>query len=132
MWPRRIAAIDLPAIRKVAEDTRLRRHRYAISDRNMTGYPYLAAQRHTRADHGAPRNAYLRHDHRPVTYTDIVADMDHIIDLHIVADLCESDRTTIDRGIRSDLDIGAYAATPDLRDLAVRALHEDVPEPIYA
>src|SRR5690606_14732695 len=115
---------------EVAEYSGLSGQSRSISDLQVTGYPHLTTQRYTPSDRRTPGDPDLGNDDRPVTDPYIMANMHHIVDLDVFADLRETYRAAIDRGVRADLHIRADGAPTYLRHLPVHPIGIDVPESI--
>ena len=60
----------------------------------------------------------------------VVSDLNQIVDLRSGADDGVVDAAAIDRRVRADLDVVADDASPDVRNLRMRAIREHVPESI--
>jgi hypothetical protein len=67
--------------------------------------------------HYAARQARLSRNHDMVANLAIVGDVNHVVELYSVADLCEAQRCAVDAGVCTDLDIVADLDPAHLREL---------------
>src|ERR1700685_3838300 len=77
-------------------------------------------------------DADLRHHEAETAQPHVVRDVDQVVDLGPRSHDGVGDAAAIDRGVGADLDIISDQAPPDMRDLGVMALAEDVAESIVA
>src|SRR6476620_4701224 len=129
MWTRGVAGPAL-AFRHIAKHASLSRDLCTRSNSDVSANTRLSCENATVPDLSRSCNSNLRHDQAKSSYSNVVSYLDEIVDFRSSANRRIVDRSAIDRGIRSDLDIVFNDAAPDVRNARVLAAFENVSEPV--
>ena len=105
----------------VCNDPSLRRDLRCRADREMTGQSGLATDADEIAKLGRARNAHLGNDQTMPSNSDIMGDLDEVIDFRALANDRVARRATIDRRIGADLHVILDNDATDLRHFQMAA-----------
>jgi UDP-N-acetylglucosamine acyltransferase len=114
------------------QHTAARAQHRALFNARLVADAYLPADDRVVLDNYSSREARLRGDDDVPADAAVVRDVNHVVELDAVSDLCNSQRRAVDARVRADLDIIADSDAPDLRELLVVVARERKTEPVRA
>ena len=88
---------------------------YVIGDADLPSNDDVLLDNHAAGD------PCLRRDDDVLSYGDVMADVDHIVDLHAARDHGRVERAAINSDVGADLDIVSDLEAPDLREFFIPA-----------
>src|SRR5262249_40495205 len=106
------------------------RQHHSLADPPMIGDADACGQHDEILDGDAARNPALRHHDAVPADGGIVADLDEVVDLGSLPDHGIAERTAIDGGAGTDLDIVLNDHPTDLQDLSVAAGAREIAEAV--
>src|SRR5689334_25423954 len=115
MWTRGVAGPAL-AFRHIAKHAGLTRDLCTRSNSDVSANTGLSGENTTVPDLSRSCNSNLRHDEAKPSYSNVVSHLNEIVDFCSSSNRRVVDRSAIDRGVRSDLDIVFNDASPDVRN----------------